>query len=237
MELLHQRISLVRAHRNEEPPRGLWIVHEHFLSGGNASIQTNIVRDQPLIVQGDPGSHTLLDHVDGLGEMGDAVDKDVDPHLRRFDHPQDMPAEAEAGDICAGVRIELQHSLAGHFIQRGHHLHRTLQDIESDAFLLEPGNQDACPDLFGQHKLVPDARRGIPHHLTRVDQARHGKPVLQLWVLYGVAADQDRARLDRLGEAPAQDFQEMFIFDPLGREITQIHHRQRPTTHRIDVAD
>ena len=152
----------------------------------------------------------------------------------RVEHLAEVPGEAEAADVGAGVHADLLHRGGGRRVQRRRLVGRGAHLVLADDAVLEGAGQHADAQPLRQHERVARLRPAVVDDVGRTREAGHGEPVLRLLVLDRVAAGHLGARLLHLVEAAAQDLGEHVVAE-LRRPGHEVHRRQRPGAHGVHV--
>ncbi len=183
------------------------------------------------------GGDPLGDQLQALGVLRDGVEPEPHPHVAPLGHAEGVAGEAEPGDVGAGVRVELQHRLAGDPVERRHPGDRAPEELFGDQATPVSGDDDAGADGLREDQMVSGPCSGVRHDPLRVDDAGDRQAVLELVVTHRVAAHERRPRLLDLTESAVQDPAERALVDAARREVAEVHGGQRPAAHGVDVGE
>ena len=115
-----------------------------------------------------------------------------------------MACQAETGDVGARVHVAFQHGLGGRAVKLHHAVDDRAQVLVGAQLRPQRGVHDARANRFRVVQRVTGLRPAVSHHALRVHQAEHGKAVLGLVVLDGMAAYHERPGLTHFVRAAAQ---------------------------------
>ena len=151
-------------------------------------------------------------------------------------HLGQVPGEAEAGDVGAGVHTYGEHRARGGGVQGRRLAHGVHHLSFLDQAPLECRGQHAHAQTLGEHQLVAGARPAVVDDLAGARHAGHRQAVLGLLVIDGVPAGQLGAGFGDLLGAAAQHLGQRLQAN-IDRPGDQVHGRQRPGAHGVDVGE
>ncbi len=115
-----------------------------------------------------------------------------------------MACQAETGDVGARVHVAFQHGLGGRAVKLHHAVDDRAQVLVGAQLRTQGGVHDARAKGFRVVQRVTGLPPAVSHHALRVHQAEHGKAVLGLVVLDGMAAYHERPGFTHFVRAAAQ---------------------------------
>ncbi len=154
----------------------------------------------------------------------------------RVEHLAEVACQAEPADVGAGVHADLGHGRGRRRVENGGLLDGRHHGRFVDDAVLERAGEHADAEPLGEHQPVAGPCAAVVHDLVRLGDAGHGQAVLGFLVVDGVPAGELRAGLEHLLHAAAEDLAQEAEVE-VGRPGDEVHRRQRPGAHRVDVAE
>ena len=156
-------------------------------------------------------------------------------HIARARHLCGVAHKAESGDVCAAVHLYALHRLPRVLVEEGHGGFDLGILLVSQKVCLRGRCEYACSDLLGDDQKVSGVG-AVAQYGIRMREARDGKPVLRLFVVYAVAADYSCAGLGYL-VVSALEYALYRVERQLSvRESQKVHGELRLAAHRVYVA-
>ncbi len=171
--------------------------------------------------------------VQGLGDDGHAARMNLagEPAVH---HLVEVPQQAEAGHVGAGVDVVAAAARGGVLVQRGHGLHSGLHGLLGR--LAHPARRadNAHAQPLGQDQPVPRLAAVVVVDAVRVDDPCDRQAVLHIGIRNGMPAGQGPSGLNHLLRAAAHDLpQDVQIH--LFRETDDIQRRLYLPAHGVHI--
>ena len=150
-----------------------------------------------------------------------------------------MPEEAEAGDVGRGMHrvAELERSVAGARVERGHDAHRFGDELGCGGVTLHGSRDHTEADRLGQHEVVAGLGAGVGEDAVGMHGADDRKAVFRLGVVDRVAAGDERTGGAHDVGPAVENPSEQLERQVLTRPRHQVQRQQRRAAHRVHVRE